>query len=127
MIIPYVELQLGPSTKNSGQKGETSIRCRVLNNLTSNWLVVIPQRGTSPGVLKGFEVWQNRHSMQYFLTQKKEAWVLHVEELVCRCDICLQLRAEASPRAFTGGFSSTSSPQLQSGAPTRFFWAEFGS
>lgn len=88
MIIPYVELQLGPSTKNSGQKGETSIRCRVLNNLTSNWLVVIPQRGTSPGVLKGFAVWQNRLSNGVFFKgdwAKKEAWVLHVEELVCLC------------------------------------------
>lgn len=56
MIIPYVKLQLGPNTKNSRQKVETSIRCILLNNLTSNWLVVIPQLGTNPAVFKGFRV-----------------------------------------------------------------------
>lgn len=56
MIIPYVELQLGPNTKNSRKKVETSIRCILLNNLTSNWLVVIPQLGTNPVVLKGLTV-----------------------------------------------------------------------
>lgn len=56
MIIPCVELQLSPNTKNSQQKVETSIRCILLNNLTSNWLVVILPLGTNPVVFKGFAV-----------------------------------------------------------------------
>lgn len=42
--------------KIAGRKVETSIRCILLNNLTSNWLVVIPQLGTKPVVFKGFTV-----------------------------------------------------------------------
>lgn len=70
MIIPYVKLQLGPNTKNSRQKVETSIRCILLNNLTSNWLVVIPQLGTNPAVFKGFRVWQNRDLKQILFKVK---------------------------------------------------------
>lgn len=47
--------------------------------------------------------------------------MLHVEELLCLCDICLQLGGEVSPRGFDRGLSSTSSAQLHFGGPTRFF------
>lgn len=62
--------------------------------------------------------------MEYFLKgigQKKRPGCCMSRNWCVCVHIYLQLRGEVSSWGFEGGFSSTSSLQLQFGGPTRFF------